>query len=459
MNCTRFSGLDIVFIIFFSYQKEKAKERKSYFTREVNSLFHDHEQRKHMYLDTVFFINGTNIHDPEIKVLTQQLVKFAVQQLTWGQRRPMAWVPLEMQIDNMRSQNISIITRHQLKYINQLNGDLALSEMQMEDFLVNQHTLGKVMYYKQPGLDGFVIIYTPALVNILRSFITDEMFWPDCTDLKEVLQNMVLTGNIYKSDLWKLWRQHIFNQYLPTEELKSFVTKLLIYLDILIQPKGTSSASEDEMFLVPCIVKTNPPSDFFLHGTTGLNTIVLAYSLAVANIPSALAFKLIGAASNNFLLKEENGKKCIFHKAAVFLVDDDNEIRMWLDENRVMVNLINKTSLQFLSPDIATSIQECLTKALESSLTFYFNSYGKKIDPKEISKMISIEVGVVCKNCVCLLNLQDASQGTEWTCAIQKVNHQKKYPMYWFFNQVYNQKEYTGILYAQNKQKKLEILR
>lgn len=394
-----------------------------------------------MFLNTVYFINGTDIHDPEIKALTQQLVKFAVQQSTWGQRRPMAWVPLEMQIDHMRSENISIITSHQLKCINRQNEDLALSEMQVEDFLVNQHTLGKVMYYKQPGLDGFVIIYTPALVNILRSFIADEMFWPDNPELKKILQNMVLTGNIYKSDLWKLWRQDIFNQYMPTEELKSFVTKLLIHLDILIQPRGTSSASEDEMYLVPCIVKTNPPHDLFLHGTTGLNTIVLAYSLAVPCIPSALAFKLIGSASNNFVLKEKNGKKCLFHKAAIFLVDDDNEIRMWIEDNRVMVNLINKRSLQFLSPDIARSIQECLTKALESSLIFYYNSYGKMADQIEISKKISIEVGVICKSSVCLLNLKDASQGTEWTCAVGKTSHKKKYAMYWFCNQVYNQKE------------------
>lgn len=87
-----------------------------------------------MFLDTVYFINGRNSHDPEIKALTQQLVKFAIQQLTWGQRKPMAWVPLELQIDNMRSQTISIITKIQLEYINRLNKDLALTERQLEYF-------------------------------------------------------------------------------------------------------------------------------------------------------------------------------------------------------------------------------------------------------------------------------------------------------------------------------------
>ncbi|XP_076082168.1 uncharacterized protein LOC143052895 [Mytilus galloprovincialis] len=387
-----------------------------------------------MFFDTVYFINGTNINDPEIKALTQQLVQFAMQQSTWGQKRPMVWVPLELQIDNMRSQNINIITRNQLEYINRLNEDLALTERQLEDFLQNQHTIGKVMYYKQPGLEGFVIIHTPALVNIMRSFITDEMFWPDIAELKEILQNLVLTGNIYKSDLWKLWRQDSFNQYLPTDELKAFVTKLLVHLDILIQPKGYNSASGDERFLVPCMVNKSPPPDFFLRRTSDSNTIVLTYDLAISSIPSALAFKVIGAASNNWLLKEEDEKQCLYHKAAIFMVDDDNEIRMCLEDNRVMVNLVNRKSLQFLSPDIAASVQECLTKTLESSIAFYYRSNGKQIDPKEVSNKITIEVGVVCNNTVCLLHLNDASQGTEWTCTTGNRNHKKKYPMYWFFD-------------------------
>ncbi|CAG2256576.1 unnamed protein product [Mytilus edulis] len=381
-------GDDIMPMVLF------AATHSDYFTSRART-------KKHMFLDTVYFINGTNNHDPEIKALTQQLVRFAMQQSTWGQKRPMAWVPLELQIDKMRSQNSNIITRNQLEYINRLNEDLALTEGQLEDFLQNQHKIGKVMYYKQPGLDGFVIIHTPALVNIMRSFITDEMFWPDNAELKEILQNLVLTGNIYKSNLWKLWRQDSFNQYLPTDELKAFVTKLLIHLDILIQPNGYNLASADE------------DSSFHVCDS---NTIVLTYDLAITSIPSALAFKVIGAASNNLLLKEEDGKQCLFHKAAIFMVDDDNEIRMCLEDNRVMVNLVNRKSLQFLSPDIAASVQECLTKTLESSIAFYYRSNGKQIDPKEVSNKITIEVGVVCNNSVCLLNLNDASQGTEWTC-------------------------------------------
>ncbi|VDI32629.1 Hypothetical predicted protein [Mytilus galloprovincialis] len=399
-------------------------------------MFQKHEQRNHMFLDTVYFINGINIHDPEIKALTQQLVRFAMQQSTWGQERPMAWVPLELQIDEMRSKNINIITRYQLEFINRLNEDLALTEGQLEDFLRNQHAIGKVMYYEQPGLEGFVIIHTPALVNIMRSFVTDEMFWPDNVELQKILQNLTLTGNIYKTDLWKLWRQDSFNQYLPTEELKAFITKLLIHLDILIQPKSIGSASGDEIFLVPCMVRSSPQPDFFLHGTSDANTIVLAYSLAISAIPSALAFKVIGAASNNWPLKEEHGKQCLFHKAAIFMIDDENEIRMCLEGNRVMVNLINRNSLQFLSPDIAASIQECLTKTLESSFGFYYKSNGKQINPTEISKKISIEVGVVCSSSVCLLNPNDASHGTEWKCQNGNQDHKKKYPKYWFFDQV-----------------------
>lgn len=229
---------------------------------------------------------------------------------------------------------------------------------------------------------------------------------------------------------------------MPTDELKAFITKLLIHLDILIQPKENNAASCDEMFLVPCIVKTSPPADFFLHGTSDSNTIVLAYSLTESSFQSSLAFKLVGAASNCFPLKLDSGNVCLLQKAAIFQVDDYNEMRMCLEENRVLINLVNRKSLQYLSPDIAASVQECLTKTLESCLAFYYKNNGNQIDQKEILKMFSIEVGVVCCSHLCLIDMDDAVHGTEWTCVVEKRNHKKKHPMYWVFNQVSNSKDF-----------------
>jgi hypothetical protein len=41
------------------------------------------------------------------------------------------------------------------------------------------------------------------LVNILRSFITDEHFWPHDESLRDILRAMINTGEIAKKDLLK----------------------------------------------------------------------------------------------------------------------------------------------------------------------------------------------------------------------------------------------------------------
>ncbi|CAC5406647.1 unnamed protein product [Mytilus coruscus] len=264
-------------------------------------MFSQYEKKSHIHLDTVYFINGIDKNDAEIKRMTDQVVMFAMKQSSWGQRRPMQWVPLELQISNMRMKNINIITKEDLRNVNQLNNDLALEEGQLNDFLLVQHSLGKLMYYNLPELDQFIIIHPPALVNILRSFVTDEKFFPEEQNLKFILQKITNTGQIYKADLLKLWQQDHFHQYMPDDTIKEFVVQLLIHLDILIIPK---SSHQTNMYLVPCMIKATRPSNFYLLDNQGEKTICLRYSLVRDSIPTALAYKIIGASLNAWPLKK-----------------------------------------------------------------------------------------------------------------------------------------------------------
>jgi hypothetical protein len=55
-----------------------------------------------------------------------------------------------------------------------------------------EHSLGKILYFDQQGLDHFIIVQPQSLVNILRSFITDECFWPEANNLKNTSADMPL---------------------------------------------------------------------------------------------------------------------------------------------------------------------------------------------------------------------------------------------------------------------------
>ncbi|CAG2203247.1 unnamed protein product [Mytilus edulis] len=174
------------------------KKMKIQFVKKITEMFGSHEMKKHIIFEPVFFINSTDKYDHEIQNLTNQLVTIARAKPSWGQRRPMLWVPLELLIANMIKDNVHIIPKTQLAEANTMNKDLALSERQLEDFLLTQHSLGKIMYFNQPELNNFIILYPPALVNILRSFITDEIFWPKNQTLKDILRRMRETGKLYK---------------------------------------------------------------------------------------------------------------------------------------------------------------------------------------------------------------------------------------------------------------------
>ncbi|CAG2245973.1 unnamed protein product [Mytilus edulis] len=111
------------------------KKMKESFLADIKEIFSSHERKNHIHLETLYFINGVDKNDVEIQKMTDQIVIFAMKQTSWGQRRPMQWVPLELQISNMKMKNINILTKENLQQVNELNADLALNENQMDDFL------------------------------------------------------------------------------------------------------------------------------------------------------------------------------------------------------------------------------------------------------------------------------------------------------------------------------------
>ena len=173
-------------------------------------MFSGHAKHQHIIYNTVFFINATDKNDPEIERMTQQVIEVAMKQKTWGQPRPMAWVPMELQISKLKSMKFNLVTKEKLLGVNRKNADLALPEKELERFLKVQHSMGKIMYFEEHDLDKFIITQPSALVNILKAFITDKLFWPKDDKLRDILQNVNHTGKIYKEELIRLWNQDQF---------------------------------------------------------------------------------------------------------------------------------------------------------------------------------------------------------------------------------------------------------
>ncbi|VDI27515.1 Hypothetical predicted protein [Mytilus galloprovincialis] len=73
-----------------------------------------------------------------------------------------------------------------------------------------------------------------------------------------------------------------------------------------------------------------------------------------------------------------------------------NELRILIEGQRVMVYLTNAESIHLISPDVAASIQECLTLALTNILKFYLQSFGKITVNLDVSCYFNIKVGLIC---------------------------------------------------------------
>ncbi|VDI00649.1 Hypothetical predicted protein, partial [Mytilus galloprovincialis] len=414
--------------------EDMQKKMKKQFAKKVTEIFGTHEMSKHIVFDPVYFINGTDTDDHEIGKLKDQLVTIAENQPYWGLRRPMIWVPLELLIDNMKKDKINFILKSHLSEANTMNGDLSLSDEQLDDFLLTQHALGKIMYFNQPNLNNFVVIYPPALVNILRSFITDEMFWPKDETLKNILRKMTNTGRINKRDLLKLWQQKHVQKQMACGEFQEFVIQVLVHLDVLVVPKRQSVENDADVdcFLVPCTIKNKIPMSFLDDKSFDKRTISLVYRLKKRTIPSSLAFKLIGAVSGIWPIKEENGRPLLYHSAAVLYVDSKTEFRIIIEHTRVIVYLTHMPSKFTISPDIAASIQECLTFTLNDVLKFYLTNIGKSHTNKDISNVFQIEVGEVCDRSPCVFPVTEAKRTSSWSCRFNQ--HLTKYPLLWIFD-------------------------
>jgi hypothetical protein len=297
--------------------------------------------------------------------------------------------------------------------------------------------LGKILYFDQQGLDHFIIVQPQSLVNILRSFITAECFWPDDEELKGILETLRKTGEITKQDLLKLWSQEKFYQHMPNDYFKEFIIQVLVHLDILVEPKHYRQEKESkaQSYLVPCTVKRRlPVTDFYVKSKDKM--ICLSYTLLKSSIPAALSFKLIGAAINIWPLKETGGIICLYHQAAILLIDESNELHLLVEGDKVFVYLINKKNKRLIPPNIASSVQECLTFTMTKVLEFYHKSFGKSISTSEVSKTFEIEVGEWCTSggC-CYTSVLEVKEGGKWKCK-KGMEHYTKLPHYWIFDKV-----------------------
>jgi hypothetical protein len=104
-------------------------------------------------------------------------------------------------------------------------------------------------------------------------------------------------------------------------------------------------------------------------------------------------------------------------------------------DNKIIIYLINKDTKRFISPNIASTVQECLTLTLKNVLEFCHKSFGKSLSTSEVSKLFEIEVGEWCDTGACYISVPAVKTMLEWRCKNEKT-HKTKFPLFWIFDKV-----------------------
>ena len=109
------------------------------------------------------------------------------------------------------------------------------------------------------------------------------------------------TSTIRKEDLHFIWCQDPFDGILPTDEHEDFAIR---YLDVVVEPKNFNNENKSNHYFVPCMVKTQAPTETMDNQYLASRLICLSDNLENMEVPSALAFKLIGAVTSIKYLKK-----------------------------------------------------------------------------------------------------------------------------------------------------------
>ncbi|XP_052067165.1 uncharacterized protein LOC127706549 [Mytilus californianus] len=437
--CTEDSGMQR--IQFVATHRDRYKNnyeiRRTELVAQLTATFKEHENISYLFLDNLFFIDARKNDDNEIDKLKDKLVQIAFSQSSWGMKMPLIWVPLEKQIMDLKLRGTSILRIEEIQKLNRLNEDLMMDDEKLNFFLRTQHAIGKLIFFDQDELSKCVIIEPSVLVNALRSFVTDEMFFPtNNTEYHRILKKLQEDGMLKKTDLMKLWNQDEFQAIFQNQEFKDFLVKILLHLDVLVEPKLVNQDVNvpPEYYIIPCMIQTRLNNDYAEKYLNRNKSICMAYDFKIQLVPPCVLFRLIASALGIWPLKVYQGRKMIFQDIATFVFDEKNEFSIIMQGRKIIIYFTNLNSVRNIqSPNVA-SVQECLTIAMISISEFYqLNS--RKLDALNraiFEKQFELEYGAACKR-PCFVKRSEElklSKAGMWKCQHSQF-HEFDFLLYW----------------------------
>lgn len=401
------------------------EEQRHSLENSIEILFQNHGGIKHLKYRPLIFVDARNKDDQDIDELKKQLVEVALDHPRCGELMPTKFVPLELQLAKEGEDKQKIVTIDELKRMNNQNEIMALDNDELKLFLRVNHALGKLIFFDEAGLRDKVIIDPVFLIDVLRSIVTEEQFWPQ--HLLQIFKALKESGKLLKKELYEIWKQECFQMILKHKE---YMVEMLVHLDIICRQKDDTNGSD--YFIIPCMISTKREDNLRMPFDRSIH---LAYTFKDEVVPPAVLYRFIATFITIWKLQvSQNSSLLLFTDSADVNIDEDHDMRFDIQRNKLIITLSHKKIQTSIVSTIASTAQECLTHAITQISKFYF-SVTEDSDCS-LDLPFTTQVGIVCGTDLCFFDHTCLSKD-EWICQDHNKKHRTDIASRWFADKVF----------------------
>ncbi len=350
---------------------EQEKLAKEYFN-ELKKLL---KQEGVLYLKLISGFWAVNNKDGDPYTFAQlrnAIIESMKKHCKWEERRPIRWLNLEQKLHDLsKDKSLSYIDQHLVPYDNVAAYAKAFhinTVDELEEFLEFHNLTADLTYFKGDILGQYVIPEPQWLINVFRSLITVNKYYPQELKYEEELDELKEEGRLRTDGilLKNIWESFIGKD--TTGQIQTYLLTLMTEFDLAIK-------YDENIYLIPSLLPMSPASALVL--TTSTTTESLLYRFHCTQ-QSFNEFKKRGKTSDHFL---PNG---LFHK----LISQCSKLDGWLVsqekyqnfiefiDNGAIVTLQAKSALVKLSiyglrdegniSEYQFAVSRCLNKLIET---------------------------------------------------------------------------------------------
>ncbi|CAG2254340.1 unnamed protein product [Mytilus edulis] len=420
-------GFPKIMVVLTHKDQVKANEiesRRHEIFGEINKMFQQTPLGQHLVIEDKIFVNAKDKHDTEMEKIKEVIISESERQPTWGELLPKCFIPLELEFASLTKRNIPLITLDHLKKINSLQPIRPLSEDELKVFLKFQHSIGKLLYFDELKLDDRIVLSPTLLIDAFKSIVTDRQFCKGDRNREEIWDAMGMKGVVFKQAIYEVWKR---KKYAKFNKEKDYLLAVMTHLDILVEPKRYDSRRTRipaDFYYIASMVRAIDDSGYLQSAGITNRNIALAFQSSSLMIPPALSFRFISYCLSVWSVKTygETNRDMLFHRSGVFTIDPSLDMYVLCEDDKIIVRLVHARTNALIIKDLASSINECLTSALEKISQLYIRTSSDQSPSSDASFVTSICCHSPDKPCILPFeNLQNVEK--IWKCPTHGIEH------------------------------------